>query len=136
MTDQGALKKPIGWWLKEADARINAAFDESLSSRHVDRRGWQVLTSLARTPTSRADVAASLSSFDEPAVVEAVVEDLRRRRWVEESDGLLRLTATGTKELAELAPLIAEVRQKVSSALPGDDYVTLVRLLERLVTTL
>lgn len=38
MTEQ-ALERPIGWWLKEADARLDAAFDRALEGRGVDRRG-------------------------------------------------------------------------------------------------
>lgn len=136
MTDEHALRRPIGWWLKEADARIDAAFEGSLKERGVSRRDWQVLSSLSRTPSSRTDITDYLSRFDEPAAVESVVDGLRHRGWIKESEGLLHLTAAGTNELAACAPLIVEVRQKVSAALPGDDYVTLLRLLERLVTAL
>ncbi|MDP8907614.1 MAG: hypothetical protein M3N47_00540, partial [Chloroflexota bacterium] len=63
MTDKQVLARPIGWWLKEADARLDAAFDRQLQSRNVDRRGWQVLASLARRPTSRSELIASLAAF-------------------------------------------------------------------------
>lgn len=62
--------------------------------------------------------------------------DLISRDWIEESDGLLRLTSDGEREYADLAPVVAKVRGQVSAALPQDDYVMLVRLLERLVAAL
>lgn len=136
MVDESALTRPIGWWLKEADARLDAAFDRNLRSRGVDRRRWQVLASLAREPTTRTDLAASLAAFDSPETVDAVVEDLIVRGWVEETAGLLRLTSGGEREQAPLVPLVEDVRQRVSAALPDDDYLALVRLLERLVTAL
>ena len=136
MTDEQALAHPIGWWLKEADARLNAAFDVRLRSRDVDRRGWQVLASLAGRPTSRSGLIESLAAFDAPDVVEGVVADLVSRGWVEESSGLLRLTSAGERKQAALAPLVDDVRRQVAAALPQDDYVMLVRLLERLVTAL
>jgi len=63
MTDKQALSRPVGWWLKEADARLDAAFDRSLVGRNVDRRGWQILASLARSPTRRTDVSAFLAAL-------------------------------------------------------------------------
>ena len=46
MTNMQAMSRPVGWWLKEADARLDAAFDRTLAGRDVDRRGWQVLATL------------------------------------------------------------------------------------------
>lgn len=136
MTSEAALQRPIGWWLKEADTCLDGAFDRALEDRDVDRRGWQVLTSLAKQPTARTDLCASLASFDPPAAVEAVVDDLTARGWVEESAGLLRLTRDGEREQAASAPLVGGVREQVTAALSQDDYVTLVGLLERLVAAL
>lgn len=136
MTDEAALKRPIGWWLKEADARLDAAFDCSLAGRGVDRRGWQVLASLARQPMRRSDLASSLASFDPPGVVEGLVDEFVAQGWIEESDGQVWLTTVGEHEQAALAPLVGDVRQQVTTALPHDDYVQLVRLLERLVNGL
>jgi len=134
--DEDILRRPIGWWLKEADARLDAALDSSLSGHGVDRRGWQVLATLARSSSPRAAVVASLAPFDEPAVVEDVIDELERRGWVEEASGALRLTPAGAREQAALAPVVERVRHQVAAALPEDDYLTLVRLLARLVAGL
>ena len=134
--DEPILRRPIGWWLKEADARLDAAFDFTLHTQGIDRRGWQVLATLARSSTRRVDVVAVLAAFDEPAVVEGVVDELRRRGLVAESDGALRLTALGAQEQEALAPLVENVRHQVAAALPEDDYLILVRLLARLVAGL
>ena len=72
MTNPQGTSRPIGWWLKEADARLDAAFDRSLTGRKVDRRGWQILATLARRPTPRDELVVSLSAFDSAAVVDAV----------------------------------------------------------------
>jgi DNA-binding MarR family transcriptional regulator len=136
MESSEALSRPIGWWLKEADARLDAAFDRQLVGRDTDRRGWQVLASLARRPASREEIVASLSAFDSPATVEAVLDGLRSLGWIEESAGLLRLTPDGEREHAELAPLIGSVRAQVAAALPQDDYALLIDLLRRLVAAI
>ncbi len=129
----GPLSRPVGWWLKEADAALNGAFDAVLEGTGVDRRGWQVLASLARGPMSRADLVASLAGFDPPAVVGEVIDDAAGRGWVQERDGSLRLTASGEAQQQALAPLVDGVRERVTAALPQDEYVLLVGLLARLV---
>jgi hypothetical protein len=62
--DQHALARPNGWWLNEANSRLDAAFNDALQITGVDRRGWQVLDSLARGPVSRAELVDSLAAFD------------------------------------------------------------------------
>ena len=126
--------RPIGWWLKEADARLEAAFDVRLRAYGVtSRRGWQVLASAARAPVRRADLVADLSSFDSAATVEQVVDELADEGWLTDDDGTLRLTPEGADLHATLAAGIAEIRGWVAEALPGEDYQTLVDLLRRLV---
>ena len=137
MDDEDLLRRPIGWWLKEADARLDAAFDASLTVRSVDRRAWQVLATLARSAAQRQEIATGLASFDHPSVVDGVVDKLRERGWVAElSDGSLQLTPDGIREQQALGSLVEEVRHKVAEALPEEDYITLVRLLARLVGAL
>jgi len=137
VSDEQLLRRPIGWWLKQADARLDATFDALLSARGVDRRAWQVLATLARSPAQQQKVVASLAPFDDPAVVTGVVDDLRERGWVVKSSAqMLQLTPDGVREQQALAPLVEQVRHKVADALPAEDYVTLVRLLARLVDAL
>lgn len=136
MTNPQGPSRPIGWWLKEADARLDAAFDRSLMGRNVDRRGWQVLATLARRSTPRDELVASLTAFDSPAAVEAVLSALSSLGWLVDSAGLLTLTAAGHRQHAELAPLVADVRGQIAAALPQEDYLALIGLLERLVAAL
>jgi DNA-binding MarR family transcriptional regulator len=133
MTADEALKRPIGWWLKEADARLNAAFDRALEGTGIDRRGWQVLISLLAGPKPRAELVASLAPFDDPATVERVLDDLAARGLVEAADDALRLAAEGAATQRALAPKVGAVRGLVHQALSDEDYVELVRLLSRLV---
>jgi hypothetical protein len=136
MTNPRGPSRPIGWWLKEADARLDAAFDRHLLGRNVDRRGWQILATLARNPTPRDELVASLTAFDSPAVVDTVLSELSSLGWIDDSTEVLRLTVDGQREHVDLAPIVAGVREQVAAALPQEDYVTLIGLLERLVTAL
>jgi hypothetical protein len=135
--DEGqGLARPIGWYLKEADNRLNAAFDRALDEMPVDRRAWQVLSSLARRTCSEADLVAALEAFDQSDVVYGVVSDLRLRGWVDDGVDGLCLTKEGARQHAAIAPRIDRVRQQVSDALPREDYLTLIQLLKRLTDAL
>ena len=90
-----ASTRPIGWWLKEADSRLDAAFDSALEGTYVDRRSWQVLASLSRGSTRRVELVTTLASFDPPAVVEEVVARLSSRGWIEESADLVPADSGG-----------------------------------------
>ena len=136
MTEDNALRRPIGWWLKEADARLDAAFEDALDTRGATRRDWQVFTSLARAEATRSEIRDALAVFDTPAAVDAVLDRLVARGWIVESGGLLQLTPDGAREREALASAVGEIRATVADALPDDDYATLVGLLARLVTAL
>jgi hypothetical protein len=128
-----AMTRPVGWWLKEADALLDAAFDAALLGTEVDRRGWQILTTLARQPMGRPALLAALASFDPPEVVERAIVETLSRGWVEASGDVLRLTSAGSQKQQTLHPHVARVRDMVSAALPQEDYAQLVGLLARLV---
>jgi hypothetical protein len=86
-----------------------------------------VLATLARSSALRLEVVAALAAFDGLTVVEGVVDELRRRGWVDESDGVLLLTPVGAHEQEGVAPRVEHVRQQVAAALPEDGYRILVR---------
>jgi hypothetical protein len=136
MSDERALSRPIGWWLKEADVLLDAAFDQALEGEEVDRRDWQVLASLSTGAKIRDDVVAGLSPFDPPAVVEDVIRRLCGRGWVQDQAATLQLTPAGVERQQSLAPRVRAVRHRIAAALPQDDYVALVGLLARLVDAL
>jgi hypothetical protein len=136
MSDQRASTRPVGWWLKEADSRLDAAFDSALEGTKVDRRSWQVLASLSRGSMRSAELVTALASFDPPAVVEEVVARLSSYGWIEESADVVLLTQAGAEQHERLGTRVDSVRQQVAVALPQDEYVALIGLLSRLVTAL
>jgi hypothetical protein len=136
MTDEQLLGRPVGWWLKEADGRLNAAFDRALANSDVSRRGWQVLSSLSKRPASLTDLETVLKSFDSPDTLHGVVAELERHGWVHEEDWLLRLTSDGAQTQTDLTPVVDRVRRQVQNALPPDDYINLIRLLARFTEAL
>jgi hypothetical protein len=111
-----ALQRPIGWWLREADARLDAAFARELANFGVDRRAWQVLTSLADGARTHNELPAALAAFDAPDAVDRVVDELTTGGWVAESDAGLQLTSEGVARRRELAARSG--RSEIASATP------------------
>lgn len=136
MSNDLPTNRPIGWWLKEADARIDAAFDVALSGTGVDRRGWQVLASARRGESTRGGLTAALGSFDPPDEVERVIDRYVSRGWLAQSGDLIRLTTVGAEEHEALVPVVAEVRRTVAEALSPKEYAVLTGLLARLAQAL
>ena len=56
-------RKPIGYWLKELDRRIEETLDHTLADEGVTRRDWQVLNALDTTPAARDAVVDALRPF-------------------------------------------------------------------------
>lgn len=131
-----ARDRPIGWWLKEADAQLDAAFDRALDGFPLDRRAWQVLSTVARRPSGEVELAAALAAFDPPQVIHDILSHLVSRGWVTSVEDELRLTEEGSRQHEAIVPLVNQVRHQVSAALPRDDYLALAHLLQRLTDAL
>jgi hypothetical protein len=153
MSQDQPARRPIGWWLKEADAQLEQAFDRAFATAGRSRREWQVLSTLAEalpaapasppegtTPagrgTSTDELVAALAPFASPGEVRALVGALVARGEITLADGNLRLTDGGARAQAELAAAVGQVRQRVAAALSADEYGTLIALLTRLVGAL
>ncbi len=131
MTERSAERRPIGWWLKTADARIEQAFEDVFESQSITRREWQVLEPVSRAPVPEPELLQKLEAF---AGAQDAVDELRRRGLLADgADGVLTLTDAGQVAHGSAAAGVATVRSDVSAALPGENYATLLRLLADLV---
>lgn len=135
--ERAALARPVGWWLKEADARITEAFTQAFGSAGLDRRRWQLLTTLSDGASERGALADALRRFDDRAEIDAVLDDLVDQGLVT-TDETARLTLTdrGAEIQRQVAVQVDAVRQRVVAALGEDGYRRLVTLLARLVDEL
>jgi hypothetical protein len=66
VTEQSAERRPIGWWLRTADARIEQAFEDVFEGQSITRREWQVLESAARAPVLESELLRTLEAFAAP----------------------------------------------------------------------
>ncbi len=131
MTDNLPERRPIGWWLKTADARIEQAFEDVFERQSITRREWQVLEPVSRNPVGEPELLKELDAF---VGAQDAVDTLRRRGLLAtDADGVLTLTDAGRVAHGRAAVGVGTVRSAVSAALPGENYATLTRLLADLV---
>jgi len=86
VNEKFAERRPIGWWLKTADARIEQAFE----GQSITRREWQVLEPVSSIPLPESELLHKLQAF---AGAQDAVDELRRRGLLAKgADGVLTLT--------------------------------------------
>jgi len=95
VTEQSAERRPIGWWLKTADARIEHAFEDVFESQSITRREWQVLEPVSRAPVPEPELLQKLGAQD-------AVDELRRRGVVPQ--GVASGTWSTSVEFASRSP--------------------------------
>jgi hypothetical protein len=116
--------RPIGYWLRELDHRIEGAFVSTLDARGLARRHWQLLNGLGPH-----------DPFWGPGQrpYEEVAADLAARGWLT-PDGAL--TPDGERERADIAADVAALRRRVAEGVADEDYLTTVRTLAHMAGNL
>ena len=131
------LSRPIGWWLKRADASIEAAFASALTRVDLDRRGWQLLEAVASGMPDRTGLAKVLRPFGTVEEVGESIDELVGRgllAWHGENE--LALTPDGRLAHGEAAAAVRGVRERLSTGMSREEYASLVRGLARIVANL
>lgn len=126
-------RRPIGFWIKRLDGRIDEVFDAALETEALSRRHWQVLHSLQRESATLAAVQESLLPFDADGhEVAAIVADLLARGWIAEETERLLVTAAGSRAHDRAAAEVAGVRERLMAAVTDEEYLATVDVLRRM----
>lgn len=132
-------RRPIGYWLKRVDRLIEQAFERTLDADALTRRHWQVLNTLAAGRATRETLMQALRPFVEHdgSAVDVVIDDLLARGWLRnEQDGRLELSDQGRAAHAALATRVAATREILRRGITDHEYMTVVRVLERMASNL
>lgn len=132
-------RKPIGYWLKELDTRIEATLDRTLSGEGVTRRDWQVLNALDTTPAPRDAVVGALRPFwgEGAADPDDVLETLVDRGWaLRDADRRYALSPEGDAMRSALLERVKELRMAIADGVTPEDYQTTITTLERMAANL
>ena len=134
-----ADRKPIGYWLKELDRRIEDTLDRTLTSEGVTRRDWQALNALGPEPVARDAVVETLRPFWGTGAIEpdAVLAGLVTRGWaLRDADSRYRLSPEGDAARAVLLERVKELRMAIADGVTPEDYQTTIDTLERMAANL
>jgi DNA-binding MarR family transcriptional regulator len=119
--------KPFGYWLKHIDTQLEATFVRLLAEEGLNRRQWQILNTIASGAHTIAEIDEAAKPFLTEESFQPVVDSLAARGWVAD----YRLTPAGQVAFDSVSGKVQAFRGKVTAGLSEDEYVTLVRLLER-----
>ena len=129
-------KRPIGYWLREADRLITERGFAPLAERGLTRTHWQVLNLICDETPTKESIADSMKPFGTAEDMVAIVNDLCTRGWAERQDAHLAATESGQKARSELGPLVNEIRVQTMDGISDDDYQSTMRTLQRIVHNL
>lgn len=139
MSEQSKPHLPIGYWLKKADEMLTVRINEAQKANGLSRTDWQVLNVLHEAVTAtREQLAEPLRPFADTGSLDEVIERLVRRGLIEGGDSAAgyRLTGQGRRVHQAALDLQKEVRQQAVRGVSEADYLTTVRVLQRLVENL
>ena len=124
--------RPIGWWLKRADALLTERVDEALRACGLTRLEWQALNAVR----AGEDVVAALRPFADAARVGEVLAGLETQGLTEPAGGRSALTGAGAALYDRTLTVQRGVREQSMAGIAPDEYATTVAVLERLAENL
>ena len=131
--------RPIGYWLKQLDRLIEAAFDRALATEGLTRRHWQVLNGLRESPRDAAALAEAMRPFWGTGAItlDEATGELIRRGWIDRDDaGRYALTPTGRAGHAAVEEKVRAIRSTILTGLTEDDYCATVGVLRQMTGNL
>jgi hypothetical protein len=131
-----AEQRPIGYWLKELDGRLERDFERGLAGDGLLRRHWQVLNGLRQGGTTREAIATWPFWTEGDVTLDEVIDELTGRGWVERDGAALRLTPAGEEAHARVSDRVTALRHLLLKNITEDEYVATVRVLKRMVDNL
>jgi hypothetical protein len=132
-------RRPIGYWLKHLDRLIDQAFERALDADSLTRRHWQVLNTLAAGPTTKVALTAALQPFvqGDSMAIDVVINDFLDRGWIRTApDGRVEISDPGRATHEAAMQRVAETRQALRRGITDDEYVSVIRILQRMASNL
>lgn len=128
---------PIGYWLKRADELLTARIDEAQRENGLTRLGWQALNVVRDAGGAEpSHVAETLAPFASAAEVTGVLAALTQRGLIVETEGRLRLSASGVETYERALASQKAIRERAFAGIEPSEYETTMAVLRRLVENL
>jgi len=121
--------RPIGYWLRVIDRRLDDRMRELFAAEGITRRDWRRLNLIGGAVV---DPRLSERLAARPQKVAPLVE----RGWVAGEPGALTLTEAGEAARASLLERVSALRSEVAGTVSPDDFATTLASLEAIARTL
>jgi DNA-binding MarR family transcriptional regulator len=133
-----SAQRPIGYYLKLLDRRIEERFAADLAGEGIARRHWQVLNVLHAGPSGSDALAEALRPFwtESGIPLQAVLDDLADRGAVAREGDANGLTAAGRALRAAVLERVTATRNRLLDGLTAEDYTAVVETLQRMADNL
>lgn len=130
--------QPIGYYLNRTDEAITAAMNAVLAEFSLTRTAWQVLNVIHNADQiPRTEVYETMRPLADSALLFTVLASLIKADWVAlVGPDRLALTGTGRKRLGVVRDQIAAFREKSLRGISPEEYQTVIRVLERMISNL
>ncbi|MFF2388480.1 hypothetical protein [Agromyces sp. NPDC058104] len=116
-------QRPIGYWLRVVDRKLDDAMLELFADEGITRRDWRRLNVIAGTVDDER-LRRKITSRPER------LAPLVQRGWVTDEPGAPRLTEEGEASYAALLERVTALRSRVAGAVSPDDFQTTLATLE------
>jgi DNA-binding MarR family transcriptional regulator len=129
--------RPIGFWLKLVDSKIDEQFASTLEEHGVTRRQWQLLNVLSRESASVEALDAAVAPFfvDDESSTEHLAE-LVDSGWLTLDATTYTLTERGRGAFERLSEVVATQRTLMTEGLTPQQYEDTIAVLERMARNL
>jgi hypothetical protein len=124
-----ASPRPIGYWLRVIDRRLDERMRELFAAEGLTRRDWRRLNLIGG---SVADPRMSERLASRPERVAPLIE----RGWVAGEPDAWTLTKAGETARATLLERVSALRVEVAGAVSPEDFATTLASLEAIARTL
>lgn len=122
--------RPIGYWVKLLDRRIEASFAAALAGDGLVRRHWQILN-VARD--GRASIDEELAPFVDAG---PFAHELTARGWIVPAGEGYAITQAGREAYERIFETVRANRARMTDGLSEEQYSTVVDALERMCANL
>lgn len=116
-------ERPIGYWLRVVDRKLDDAMLELFADEGITRRDWRRLNVIAGT-VDDARLRRKIAAHPER------LAPLVQRGWITDEPGAPRLTEEGEASYAALLERVTALRSRVAGAVSPDDFQTTLATLE------
>ncbi len=143
MTQDIKPKLPIGYWLKLVDNLLTEQIDKAQAIHGVSRSDWQILNMLKEIGSaSRERIFETMRTFVDASNFNKIMTSLIEHGWVEQRQvpktGMeqFQLTEEGQRRHEVIFATQKEVRQRAMLGISEEEYATVIRVLQQIVSNL